>query len=66
MLEAVGQFELHYKGQTQGTLGSFVPMPSLLSRVIEFQGLDTEILSIRDKVRSNTGDDSWAIHTNGR
>ena len=35
MLEAAGQFRLHYKGQAQGTLGSLVAMPSLLSRVIE-------------------------------
>ena len=34
MLEAVGQFGLHYKGQAQGTLGSLVATPSLLSRVI--------------------------------
>ena len=26
MLEAVGQFGLHYKGQAQGTLGSLVAM----------------------------------------
>ena len=35
MLEAIGQFRLHYKGQAQGTLGSLLAMPSLLSRVIE-------------------------------
>ena len=35
MLEAVGQFGLHYRGQAQGTLGSLVVTPSLLSRVIE-------------------------------
>ena len=35
MLEAVGQFGLHYKGQDQGTFDSLVAMPSLLSRVIE-------------------------------
>ena len=38
MLKAVGQFGLHYKGQAQGTLGNLVATPSLLSRVIEFQG----------------------------
>ena len=37
MLEAIGRFRLHYKGQAQGTLGSLVAKPSLLSRVIEFQ-----------------------------
>ena len=35
MLEAVGQFRLHYKGQTQGSLESLVATPSLLSRGIE-------------------------------
>ena len=39
--------------------------PSLLSRVIEFQGQDTEILSIRDRVRLDTSDEGWAIHTEG-
>ena len=28
MLEVVGQFRLHYKGQAQGTLGGLVAMPS--------------------------------------
>ena len=31
--------------------------PSLLSRVIESQGQDIEILSIRDRVWSDTGDE---------
>ena len=35
MLEAVGQFKLHYRDQAQGTLGSLVATPPLLSRVIE-------------------------------
>ena len=35
MLETVRQFELQYSEQAQGTLGSFVATPSLLSRVIE-------------------------------
>ena len=34
MLETVGQFGLQYNVQTQGTLGSLVATPSLLSRVI--------------------------------
>ena len=38
MLETVGQFRLRYKGHAQGTLGNLVPMPSLLSKVIESQG----------------------------
>ena len=40
-------------------------MPSLLSRVIESQGQDTEVVSIRDRVRSGMGDEGWAIHTDG-
>ena len=40
-------------------------MSSLLSRVIESQGQDAEIESIRDKVQSSTGDEGWAIHTYG-
>ena len=35
MLETVGQFGLQYSEQAQGTLGSLVATPSLLSRVIE-------------------------------
>ena len=35
MLETVGQFGLQCNGHTQGTLGSLVATPSLLSRVIE-------------------------------
>ena len=37
MLETLGQFGLQYNEQTQGTLGSLVATPSLLSRVIESQ-----------------------------
>ena len=36
-------------------------MSSLLSRVIESQGQDVEISSIRDRVQSGTGDESWTI-----
>ena len=50
MLEIVGQFGLQYYEQGQGTLGSLVTTPSLLSRVIESQGQDAEIVSIRDRV----------------
>ena len=39
--------------------------PSLLSRVIESQGQDIEIVSIRDRVQSGTIDEGWAIHTDG-
>ena len=39
-----------------GVLGS-VATPSLLSRMIESQGQDTKILSIRDWVQSDTGDE---------
>ena len=40
-------------------------MPSLLSKVIESQGQDMEILSIRDRVQSGRSDEGWAIHTDG-
>ena len=50
MLETMGQFRLQYHKQTKGTLGSLVATPSLLSRVIESQGQDAEIVSIRDRV----------------
>ena len=65
MLEIVGQFELHYKGHAQDTLGSLVTTRSLLSRVIESQGQVTEISSIRDRVHLSTGDQGWSIHTDG-
>ena len=39
--------------------------PSLLSRVIKSQGQDAEIVSIRDRVQSGTGDEGWTIHTDG-
>ena len=57
MLEIVGQFRLQYRDQAQGALGSLVAIPSLLSKVIESQGQDVEILSIRDRVQSSTGDE---------
>ena len=57
MLEFVGQFGLQYIEQDQGTLGSLVATPSLLSRVIESQGQDAEIVSIKDRVQSSTGDE---------
>ena len=46
-------------------MGSLLSTPSLLSRVTEFQGQDTEILSIKDRVRSRTGDEGWAMHIDG-
>ena len=39
--------------------------PSLLSRVIESQGQDAELVSIRDRVQSGTSDEGWVIHTDG-
>ena len=39
--------------------------PSLLSRVIESQRQDTEILSIQGRVQSGTGDKGWAMHADG-
>ena len=65
MLETVGHFKLQYSEQDQGTLGSLVATPSLLSRVIESQGQDAEIVSIRDRVQSGTGDEGWTVHADG-
>ena len=65
MLETVGQFRLRYDKQAQGTLGSMIATPSLLSRVIESQVQDTELVSIRDRVQSGTANEGWAIHTDG-
>ena len=65
MLKTVGQFRLQYSEQAQGTLGSLVATPSLLSRVIESQWQDAKIVSIRDRVQSGTGDEDWTIHTYG-
>ena len=48
MLEVMGQFGVHYRGQDYGTLGSLVATHSLLSIVIESQGQDKEIESIKD------------------
>ena len=38
---------------------------SLLSRVIESQGQDVELVSIRNQVQSGIADEGWAIHTDG-
>ena len=65
MLETVGQFEIQYHEQAQGTLVSLVATKSLLSRVIESQGQDTEIVSIRDRVQLGIGDEGWTIHIDG-
>ena len=65
MLETVGQFRLQYDEQAQGTLGSMMATPSLLSRVIESQVEDVELVSIRARVQPSTADEGWAIHTNG-
>ena len=65
ILETVGQFGLQYREQAQGTLGSLVATPSLLSRVIESQGQDTEIVFIRDRVQSGIGDEGWTVHADG-
>ena len=65
MLKTVGQFKLQYSEQAQGMLGSLVAMSSLLSRVIESQGQDAEVVSIRDRVQSGTIDEGWTIHIDG-
>ena len=49
MIETVGQFGLQYNEQSQGTLGSLVATPSLLSRMIGSQWQDAELVSIRDQ-----------------
>ena len=49
MLETVGQFRLQYNEQAQSMLGSLVATPPLLSKVIESQGQDAEIVSIRTR-----------------
>ena len=65
MLETVGQFRLQYDEQAQGTLGSMMATPSLLSRVMESQVQDTKLVSIRGRVQLGTADEGWAIHTDG-
>ena len=55
MLEAIGQFRLHYRGQAQGTLGSLVAKPSLLSIVIEFQGGHKDIVHQGRRVSHSHG-----------
>ena len=62
MLETVGQFELQYHDQAQGTLGSLVATPSVLRRVIDSQGQDTEIVSVKDWVQSATSDEGWTVY----
>ena len=65
MLEIVGQFGLQYREQAQGTLGSLVATPSLLSIVIVSQEQDVEIVSIRDRVQLGIGDEGWTVHADG-
>ena len=40
--------------------------PSLLSRVIESQRQDADIVAIKDHVQAGSGKEGWAIHTDGR
>ena len=65
MLETVRQFRLQYDEQAQGTLGSMMATPSLLSKVIESQVQDAEVVSIMARVQLSTTDEGWAIHTDG-
>ena len=65
MLETVGLFGLQYSKQTLGTFGSLVATPSLLSRVIDSQWQDVEIMSIRNRVQSGMGDEGWTVHADG-
>ena len=39
--------------------------PSLLSKVIESQWQDVEIVFIRDREQSGTGHEGWTVHTDG-
>ena len=39
-----------------------MPTHSILSKVIEFQGHDTKIFPIMDRVQSGTCEIGWAIH----
>ena len=39
--------------------------PSLLSRVMESQLQDAELVSTKDRVQSSTADEGWAIHIDG-
>ena len=39
--------------------------PSLLSRVIESQWQDAEIVSIRDRLQLGMGDEGWTVHVDG-
>ena len=65
MLETVGQFRLPYDEQAQGTWVIMMATPSLLSRVIESQVQDAELVSIRGRVQSGTANEGWAFHTDG-
>ena len=65
MLKTVGQSGLQYRKQAQGTLGSLVATPSLLSKVIEFQWQDAKIVSIKDRVQSVTGVEGRTVHSDG-
>ena len=65
ILKTMGQFGLQYNEQAQGTLWSLVATLSLLSRVIESQGQEVEIVSIRNRVQSHTGDEGWTVHADG-
>ena len=48
-----------------GVYRSLVATPSLMSRVIESEGQDAEIVSIKDRVQSSTGDEGWTIYVDG-
>ena len=65
MLEIVGRFGLQYSDQAQGVLRISVATPSLLSRVIESQRQDAEIIAIKDRVQVGSGGEGWAIHADG-
>ena len=65
MLKIMEQIRLQYSDQAHGVLGSLMATPSLLSRVIESQRQDVEIVTIRDRVQAGYSDEGWAIHADG-
>ena len=46
-------------------MGILVATPSLLSRVIESQGQEAEIVPIRDQVQSGIGNGGWTVNGDG-
>ena len=60
-----GTFWATVQRADSGYLGEFSGYTALLSRVIESQWQNVEIVSIRDRVQSGTGDEGWTVHVDG-